>query len=79
MKYEFDAFVCDFTGKDTFINPYIAAHDIFVNPHALSRAIVDASNIFDCDEYVKFIIPIEDIVQWNGKKVRVTIETVEEE
>lgn len=68
MKYEFDAFVGDFTGKDTFISPSVVS---------LSRAIADASNIYDCDEYVKFIIPIEDIVLWNGKRVHVTVETVE--
>lgn len=61
MTHEFEAFVDDFTGKD-------------VGFHHVSYVIVDATSIQDNDEYVKFVVPIEDIVQWNGKKVRVTIE-----
>lgn len=61
MKHDFEAIVDDFTSK------YIG----FVPP---IRVIVNADGIQDNDEYVKFVVPIEEMVQWNGKKVRVTIE-----
>lgn len=61
MKHEFEAIVDDFTSK------YLG----FVPPVGV---IVNADGIRDDDEYVKFVVPIEDMVQWNGKRVRVTIE-----
>lgn len=64
MKHDFEAIVDDFTSK------YFG----FVPPIGVLYAIVGATGIQDDDEYVKFVVPIEEMVQWNGKRVRVTIE-----
>lgn len=64
MKHDFEAIVDDFTSK------YIG----FVPPFGVSYVIVSATGIQDNDECVKFVVPIEEMVQWNGKRVRVTIE-----
>lgn len=61
MKHEFEAIVDDFTSKYLGLVPPIGV-------------IVNADGIQDNDEYVKFVVPIEEMVQWNGKRVRVTIE-----
>lgn len=64
MRHEFEAIVDDFTSK------YFS----FVPSIGVSYVIVSATGIQDDDEYVKFVVSIEEMVQWNGKRVRVTIE-----
>lgn len=64
MKHEFKAIVTEFNSKNSPV--------YFVSP---SHVIFEASSLQDDDEFVKFVVPIEDIVEWNSKKIRVTIET----
>lgn len=65
MKHEFEAIVTEFDSKNWG----------FIPPIPLTHVVFEANNIQDDDEFVKFVVPIEDIVEWNGKKIRVTIET----
>lgn len=60
MKHEFEAAVCACFNKSLFSIPY---------------AIIEACGIQSDDEFVKFVVPADNIVQWNGQKIRVTIET----
>lgn len=69
MKHEFEAVIYDFSSKRLPIYPSTSS----------SYAIMEADNLWDDDEYVKFVVPLNNLIQWNGKKIRVTIETVEEE
>lgn len=60
MKHEFEAAVCACFNKSLFSIPY---------------AIIEACGVQGDDEFVKFVVPTDNIVQWNGQKIRVTIET----
>lgn len=67
MKNEFEGCVVSFDSNNVGGNysPYSAM---------LTVESYDYAN-----DSVDFRVPVEDIAQWNGKKIRVTIETVEEE
>lgn len=69
MRHEFEAVISDFSSKGML--SYL--------PVSLSGVIMEADSLQDDDEYVKFVVPLNNLVQWNGKKIRVTVETIEGE